>query len=151
MTPSIVPNKKTLTKNQETGAFNWHKLIEPCAKRQISSNPVQASTRFVNCFISHESLYGDSEGAKEMIKVLLLLQSVDSPVSASQLAQTQKSYEYLCAYSDILNETDAPLDLCLEFSQLIHVMETLLKIRTQAANGMMCSYGYLNSCLKMSA
>lgn len=151
MTPSIVPNNKILSKAQESGAFNWHKLIEPCVKRQISSNPVQAATRFVNCFISHESLYGDSEGAKEMIKVLLILQSVDSPVTAPQLAQTQKSYDYLCAYSDILNETDAPFDLCMEFSQLIHVMETLLKIRTQAANGMMCSYGYLNSCLKMTA
>lgn len=151
MTPSIVPNNNTPTKDQEFGAINWLKLVEPCIKRQISSNPVQACTRFVNCFITHESLYGDSEGAKEMIKVLMILQSVDSPVTSAQILQTQASYEYLCAYSDILNETDAPLTLCLEFSQLIHVMETLLRIRSQAVSGMMCSYGYLNSCLKISA
>jgi hypothetical protein len=148
MTPSINPNIQSSANSQSTDTFNWQALIQQNQFGNQSRNPVQACVHFLNCFISHESLYGDSEGAKEMIKVLMIMQSVDAPTSASQLKQINTSYEYVCAYRDLLVETDAPLDVGVQFDQLIDVLEVLLQIRQQVGNGMLCSYGHLNQKLQ---
>ncbi len=148
MTPSINPNHLYSVNSQSTDTFNWNALIQQHQFGQQSRNPVQSCIHFLNCFISHESLYGDIEGAKEMIKVLMIMQSVDSPTSASQLKQINTSYEYVCAYRDLLLETEAPIDISLQFDRLVDVLETLLQIRQQVGNGMLCSYGHLNQKLQ---
>ncbi len=148
MTQSINPNIQTSANSQSAGTFNWQALIQLNQFSKQSNNPVQACIHFLNCFISHESLYGDSEGAREMVKVLMIMQSVDAPTSASQLKKINTSYEYVCAYRDLLLETDAPLDIGLEFDRLIEVLEVLLQIRQQVGSGVMCSYGHLNQKLQ---
>jgi hypothetical protein len=148
MTPSIDPNKTQYNKSQNSDTYDWSALISPGQKvGKPSPNPVMGSLNFLNRFITHESLYGDSEGAREMSKVLLLLQSVDSPVSYAQQQQTRKSYEYVCGYLEILNETEAPFDICFEFERLCHILEALMHIRQQADLGIQCSYGQLHKQL----
>jgi hypothetical protein len=152
MTPSIDPSKTQAAKSQTTGTYDWNALISSAQSAgKPSPNPVMGCLNFLNRFITHESLYGDCEGAREMSKVLLLLQSVDSPVSYAQQQQTRKSYEYTCAYLEILNETEAPFDICFEFERLCHVLETLIRIREQAALGVQCSFGHLHQQLTQAS
>ncbi len=150
MTPSIVPSFASSANGQSSDAFNWQALIQQHEFGAQSRNPVQSSIHFLNCFISHESLYGDSEGAREMIKVLMIMQSVDAPATKSQFKQINTSYEYVCAYRDLLLETDAPLDVCLQFDRLIDVLEVLLQIRQQVSSGVLCSYAQLNQKLQLN-
>lgn len=150
MTASIDPNKNNLPLSQTDDGYNWLALIQSKHPLQDVKNPVQTSIQFLSQFISHESLYGDSEGAKELSKVLLLLQSVDKPANPAVLSQTRISYEYLCQYLELLNEVEAPFDLCLQFEQLVEVLATLMGMRTQLALGVMCSYGQLNQQLMHS-
>ncbi len=148
MTPSIDPKFPSQSNSQSGDAFNWQALIQQHQFGKQSRNPVQSSIHFLNCFISHESLYGDVEGAREMIKVLMIMQSVDAPASASQLKQINASYEYVCAYRDLLLEMEAPMDICVQFDRLVDVLEVLLQIRQQVASGVLCSYGHLNQRLQ---
>ena len=148
MTPSIDPNFTSAANGQCHDVFNWQALIQQHHFGQQSRNPVQSSIHFLNCFISHESLYGDCEGAREMIKVLMILQAVDSPVSARQLKQINTSCEYVCAYRDLLLEIDAPMDVSMQFDRLVEVLEALLQIRQQVVSGVSCSYGQLNRRLR---
>ena len=83
-----------------------------------------------------------------MIKVLMILQAVDSPASARQLKQINSSYEYVCAYRDLLLEIDAPMDVSMQFDRLVEVLEALLQIRQQVVSGVSCSYGQLNQRLR---
>ncbi|MFT7109708.1 MAG: hypothetical protein ACI843_001370 [Psychrobacter glaciei] len=152
MTPSIDPSKTQAANGQTTGTYDWNALISSAQSAgKPSPNPVMGCLNFLNRFITHESLYGDSEGAREMSKVLLLLQSVDSPVSYAQQQQTRKSYEYTCAYLEILNETEAPFDVCFEFERLCHVLETLIRIRQQTDLGVQCSFGHLHQQLTQAS
>jgi hypothetical protein len=152
MTPSIDPSKLQTAKSQTTGTYDWNALISSAQSAgKLSPNPVMGCLNFLNRFITHESLYGDCEGAREMSKVLLLLQSVDSPVSYAQQQQTRKSYEYTCAYLEILNETEAPFDVCFEFERLCHVLETLIRIRQQTDLGVQCSFGHLHQQLTQAS
>ena len=147
MTPSIDPNNNNPINSQMSDTFNWKSLINQHQYGVQSRNPIQSCIHFLNCFISHESLYGDSEGAREMIKVLMILQSVDAPVSQTGDGKINLSYEYVCAYRDLLSETSAPADICLQFDRLIEVLETLLQMRQQSKLGVLCSYGQLNQRL----
>lgn len=148
MTPSIVPNLNSSASGHSNDTFNWQALINRHQLGVQSRNPVQSCIHFLNCFISHESVYGDSEGAREMIKVLLIMQSVDAPASANQVRQIGVSYEYVCAYRDLLLETEAPMDVFLQFDRLVEVLEALLQMRQQVASGVLCSYGQLNQRLQ---
>ena len=152
MTPSIDPNQTQNKKSQLRDVYGWDALIASGKSvEKPSSNPVMGSLNFLNRFITHESLYGDSEGAREMSKVLLLLQSVDRPASHAQLQQTRKSYEYVCGYLELLEETEAPFDVCFEFERLCHVLETLLRIRQQSSLGVQCSFGQLHQQLNQTS
>ena len=152
MTPSIDPNLTSAPNSQFRDSYDWDALIASAQKvEKPSANPVMGCLSFLNRFITHESLYGDSEGAREMSKVLLLLQSVDSPVSTEQLQQTRQSYDYVCAYLDMLQETDAPFDVCFEFERLCHVLETLIRIRQQVGLGVQCSFGQLHQQLNQAS
>lgn len=148
MTLSVDPNNNEYGYSQLNDTYDWKALIQnkPIDKN-LSQNPIQASVAFLNRFITYESLYGDSEGAREMVKVTMLLQSVDNKVTESQLVQTKKSYDYISAYRDMLIETEAPVDVVLEFERLQCVLETLLRLRQQIGLGVMCSYGILNQTL----
>jgi len=148
MTPSIDPNKTQISNSHFRDTYDWTALISSESKAgKPSHNPVMGCLNFLNRFISYESLYGDSEGAREMSKILLLLQSVDSPVSKVQLAKTCHSYDYVCAFLEVLRETEAPFDICFEFERLCHVLETLIRIRKQSSLGVQCSYGHLRQQL----
>ena len=147
MTASIDPNNNKTEVCQSHDGYDWLALIKSHNPMPDVKNPVHASIQFLSQFISHESLYGDCEGAKELSKVLLLLQSVDQPASKDVMRQTRISYEYLCQYSELLHEVEAPFDLCLQFDQLIEVLATLMRMRTQLTLGVMCSYGQLNQQL----
>jgi len=149
MTPSIDPNFTPNMNRQFNDQYNWLALVSQNLDTPHSHNPVQSVIQFLNRFISYESIYGDSDGAQEMVKVLLIMQSVDSPVSDSQVSQTKKSYEYVCAYLEILNETCAPFDVCLQFERLQEVLLQLIQMRQQMAFGVLCSYGQLNLRLKL--
>jgi hypothetical protein len=152
MTPSIDPSKAQQAKSQATDTYDWNALISAAQSAgKPSSNPVMGCLNFLNRFITHESLYGDSEGAREMSKVLLLLQSVDSPASIVQQNQTRKSHQYTCAYLEILTETEAPFDICFEFERLCHVLETLVRIRQQTVLGVQCSFGHLHQQLTQAS
>ncbi len=155
MTPSIDPNFTSSVNRQLSDTYNWQTLINQSPSesegQQSVNNPVQATIQFLNCFISHESVYGDSEGAREMMKVLLIMQSVDSPVSDGQARQTRNSYEYVCAYLDLLNETDASFEVCLNFERLQGVLEQLIQMRQQVAHGVLCSYGQLSQRLRFAS
>ncbi len=155
MTPSIDPNFTSSVNRQISDTYNWQALINQSQNqiqgKQSVNNPVQAIIQFLNCFISHESVYGDSDGAREMMKVLLIMQSVDSPVNDGQARQTRKSYEYVCSYLDLLNETDAPFDVCLQFERLQEVLVQLIQMRQQVSYGVLCSYGQLNQRLKLAS
>jgi len=72
-------------------------------------------------------------------------------VSTAQLQQTRKSYDYVCAYLDMLQETDAPFDVCFEFERLCHVLETLIRIRQQVGLGVQCSFGQLHQQLNQAS
>ena len=148
MTPSIDPKFTSYANGQSSDVFNWQALIQQHQFGQQTRNPVQSCIHFLNCFISHESLYGDSEGAREMMKVLMIMQAVDAPASAGQLKQINSSYEYVCAYRDLLLEPEAPMDICVQFDRLVDVLEVLLQIRQQVATGVLCSYGHLNQRLQ---
>ena len=147
MTPSIDPNNNHTLNSQLDGTFNWASLINRHQFGIQSRNPIQSSLHFLNCFISHESLYGDSEGAKEMIKVMMILQSIDAPASEMQEAKINRSYEYVCAYRDLLFEVSAPTDVCFQFERLAEVLAILVQMRQQSKLGVLCSYGQLNQCL----
>jgi hypothetical protein len=145
MTLSVDPNNKNHGYGQLNDTYDWNALIQNRhGDENMAHNPIQASIAFLNRFISYESLYGDSLGAREMVKVTLLLQGVDNKVTTQHIAQTQKSYEYISAYRDMLIETQAPTDVVLEFERLQTVLESLLQLRQQAGLGVMCSYGALN-------
>lgn len=147
MTPSIDPNNKVSANSQMGDAYNWTSLINQHQFGAQSRNPVQSCIQFLNCFVSHESLYGDSEGAKEMIKVLLILQSVDAPASEATMLKVKRSFEYVCAYRDLLLETSAPMDVCIQFDRLVEVLKVVLQMRQQVKLGVLCSYGQLNQRL----
>jgi len=149
MTSSVDPNNNQYGYSQLNDAYDWKALIQHSpSDKKLSRNPIQASVAFLNRFITYESLYGDAEGAREMVKVTMLLQSVDNKVTASQISQTRKSYEYISAYRDMLIETEAPNDVILEFERLQVLLEALLQLRQKAGLGVMCSYGSLNESLK---
>ena len=150
MTLSVDPNNE-YGYSQLNDTYDWKALIQnrPTDKN-LSQNPIQASVAFLNRFITYESLYGDSEGAREMVKVTMLLQAVDNKVTEQQITQTKKSYDYISAYRDMLIETQAPTDVVLEFERLQTVLETLLQVRQQIGLGVMCSYGTLNETLMKS-
>ena len=148
MTASIDPNNNKThqcqNSNQSEQGYDWLSLIKPQHATPDVKNPVQGSIKFLSQFISHESLYGDCEGAKELAKVLMLLQGVDKPANPHTLRQSKEVYEYVCMYSEILHEVEAPFDVCLQFDQLMEVLANLISMRTQVALGVMCSYGQLN-------
>ncbi len=148
MTPSIDPNFEVFANSQSNDTCNWQALIQQHQFSVQVRNPVQACIHFLNCFISHESLYGDTEGAKEMIKVMMIMQSVDSPATSNQLKKLNHSYGYVCAYREILLETEAPIEVCLQFDRLIDVLEVLLQMHQQVSSGVLCSYGQLNQRLQ---
>lgn len=148
MTASIDPNNNKThqcqSPNQTEQGYDWLSLIKPKHAIPEMKNPVQGSIQFLTQFISHESLYGDSEGAKQLSKVLSLLQRVDKPAGPQTLRQSKEAYEYVCMYNELLHEVEAPFDTCLQFDQLIEVLANLISMRTQVALGVMCSYGQLN-------
>lgn len=149
MTLSVDPNNNNYGYSQLNDAYDWNALIQNrSGGENMARNPVQACIAFLNRFISYESIYGDSAGAREMVKVTMLLQAVDNKVTNQQIAQTKKSYEYISAYRDMLIETQAPTDVVLEFERLQTVLESLLQLRQQAGLGVMCSYGSLTETVK---
>lgn len=152
MTPSIDPSKTQASNSHFRDTYDWAALISTGRKvEKPSHNPIMGCLNFLNRFISYESLYGDSEGARDMSKILLLLQSVDSPASQAQLAKTCRSYDYACTYLEVLRETEAPFDVCFEFERLCHVLETLIRIRKQSNLGVQCSYGHLRQELMQNS
>ena len=148
MTQSVDPNVKMVGSSQITDSYDWNGLIQGRPLSQsVTLNPIQSSVRFLNGFISQESIDGDAEGARELARVLMLLHSVDRPVSQALIEQTEKCLDYVLAYQDLLRETLAPQDLIEEFGQLIFVLSTLLDVRRHLEKGVMCSYATLNQRL----
>jgi len=148
MTQSIDPSSQNNMKRQEDGLPDWQAMA--CAKTSPdhASNMLQSSVLFLRRFICHESLYGDSEGAKELLKVQDLLASIDSYREESFNQQLRASYEFVCCYLELLYETQAPWELCLEFERLIKILEAIQCMQQQAALGIVGSLAQLNSYLK---
>lgn len=148
MTQSIDPSSQNQFKRQDDGLPDWQAMA--CAKTSpdTANNLLQASILFLRRFICHESLYGDSEGAKELLKVQDLLGSIESYHEAAFNQQLRASYEYVCCYLELLYETQAPWDLCLEFERLIQILEAIQCMQQQASLGVLGSLAQLNSYLK---
>ncbi|MAA72132.1 MAG: hypothetical protein CL679_10465 [Bermanella sp.] len=148
MTPSIDPNAHKNNKRNNDGLPDWQAIASVKTSSQQCANVLQASILFLRRFICHESLYGDTEGAKELFKVQELLGSLESYADEAFNQQLRDSYEYICCYLELLQETQAPLNLCLEFERLIHILEAVQCMQQQTELGIMGSLAQLKSHLK---
>ena len=148
MTQSVDPSVKVVGSSQITDRYDWDGLIHgrPVSPA-VNLNPIQSSVLFLNRFITQESIDGDSEGARALARVLMLLHSVDRPVSRALIEQTERCLDYVLGYQDILRETLAPSDLIEQFGQVAVILSTLLEVRRQSSVGVMCSYAALNQKL----
>ncbi|EAT13624.1 hypothetical protein HF888_09295 [Bermanella marisrubri] len=151
MTSSVDPKRTPHFTSQKVGDYDWQALAKGLPGCQNIRGKLGENIQFLSRFISHESLYGDSEGARELIKALLLLESVDAPVSTSVISQTRKSLEYLTAYRGMLYEVGADAELCMRFDQLVQTFHSLLSLRDKARLGLMCSYGQLSQQLDIAS
>jgi hypothetical protein len=148
MTPSIDPNANKHNKCHNDGMPDWQAIASVKTSSQQCANILQSSILFLRRFTCHESLYGDSEGAKELFKVQELLGSLESFANEEFNLQLRDSYEYVCSYLELLNETQAPLDLRMEFERLIHILEAIQCMQQQMVLGVMGSLAQLKSHLK---
>ncbi|WP_283789523.1 hypothetical protein QNI23_017315 (plasmid) [Bermanella sp. WJH001] len=148
MTPSIDPHANKNNNRHNHGMPDWQAIASVKSTSQQCANILQSSILFLRRFICHESLYGDSEGAKELLKVQGLLGSLESFNDEAFNQQLRDSYEYVCCYLELLQETQAPLDLCLEFERLIHILEAIQCMQQQSALGVVGSLAQLKSHLK---
>jgi len=148
MTPSIDPNANKHSKCHNSGMPDWQAIASVKTSTQQCANFLQSSILFLRRFICHESLYGDSEGAKELLKVQSLLGSLDRVADDAFKQQLRDSYEYVCCYLELLHETQAPWDLCLEFERLIQILEAIECMQQEVTLGIMGSLAQLNSHLK---
>ncbi len=148
MTPSIDPNANKNNKRHDDGMPDWQAIASVKTSSQQCANVLQSSILFLRRFICHESLYGDSEGAKELFKVQELLGSLESFADDAFNQQLRDSYEYVCCYLELLQETQAPLDLCMEFERLIHILEAIQCMQQQTVLGVMGSLAQLKTHLK---
>ena len=148
MTPSIDPHANKNNKRRNDGMPDWQAIASVKSTSQQCANILQSSILFLRRFICHESLYGDSEGAKELLKVQGLLGSLESFNDEAFNQQLRDSYEYVCCYLELLQETQAPLDLCLEFERLIHILEAIQCMQQQSVLGVVGSLAQLKSHLK---
>lgn len=148
MTQSIDPSSQSNYKRQEDGLPDWQAMASAKSSPDQAANTLQASILFLRRFICHESLYGDSEGAKELLKVQDLLGSLESYKEDAFNQQLRDSYDFVCCYLELLYETQAPWDLCLEFERLVKILEAIQCMQQQAVLGVMGSLAQLNSYLK---
>ena len=72
---------------------------------------------------------------------------MESPASEATMLKVKGSHEYVCAYRDLLLETNAPIDVCMQFDRLVEVLGVVLQMRQQVKLGVLCSYGQLNQRL----
>lgn len=148
MTPSIDPNRKNNNKRHNNGLPDWQAMACVKSSAEQYANILQSSILFLRRFICHESLYGDSEGAKELLKVQELLATLESSNDAQFNIQLRESYEYVCCYLELLHETQAPLELCVEFERLIQILEAVQCMQQQTALGIVGSLAQLHSHLR---
>ncbi|MGR6874465.1 hypothetical protein ACU6U9_19705 [Pseudomonas sp. HK3] len=148
MTPSIDPSAHKNSNRHNDGMPDWQAIACVKSTSQQCANILQSSILFLRRFICHESLYGDSEGAKELLKVQDLLGSLESFSEEAFNQQLRDSYEYVCCYLELLHETQAPLDLCLEFERLIHILEAIQCMQQQSTLGIVGSLAQLKTHLK---
>ncbi|MFT5593233.1 MAG: hypothetical protein ACI8SR_001605 [Oceanicoccus sp.] len=148
MTPSIDPHANKNNNRHNDGMPDWQAIASVKPSSQQCANILQSSILFLRRFICHESLYGDSEGAVELLKVQELLGSLESFTDEAFSQQLRDSYDYVCCYLELLQETQAPLDLCLEFERLIHILEAIQCMQQQSKLGVVGSLAQLKSHLK---
>ena len=148
MTSSIDPTNQNSVKRQENGLPDWQAMAVVKTLPEQCTNLLQSSILFLRRFICHESLYGDSEGAKELLKVQDLLGRIEQLQDAHFNQQLRDSYDFVCCYLELLHETQAPWDLCLEFERLIKILEAIQCMQQQSTLGIMGSLAQLNSHLK---
>ncbi|WP_396586830.1 hypothetical protein [Bermanella sp. R86510] len=151
MTPSIDPNFGNPRASQIADTYDWQALANGHPACQQIRGKLADSIRFLSRFIGYESVNGDAEGARTLIKALLMLESVDESVSQGLINRTQEMLNYLDDYRSLLYETEADAHLCLQFDQLVTIFHGLLELRRQAHSGLMCSFGQLTHYLQQAS
>lgn len=102
---------------------------------------VSESVHFLNRFILDESVDGDSEGAKSLLKALSVIEGMNLPSDVDRRAQEKEALKYVSAYTDMLKETGASADIVEGFENVTEVLQALDTVRTnEAKTGALASY-----------
>lgn len=110
-------------------------------KADESTSQIAQSVHFLNNFIMGEAVDGDSEGAKSLMLAVDALQRMDEASTADSRRKETEAYEFVSGYTEILKETNAPMDMINGFEQVLQVFEALDTVRkNELQTGALASY-----------
>jgi hypothetical protein len=88
-----------------------------------------------------ETADSDSEGAKNLMAAIDVLQKMDEASTPDLRRKETEAYEFVSGYTEVLKETDAPTDLINSFEQALKVFEALDTVRkNELQTGVLASY-----------
>jgi hypothetical protein len=110
-------------------------------KADESTSEIAQTVHFLNNFIMGEAVDGDSEGAKNLMAAIDVLQKMDEASTPDSRRKETEAYEFVSGYTEVLKETYAPTDLINGFEQALKVFEALDTVRkNELQTGALASY-----------
>ncbi|MFQ3172632.1 MAG: hypothetical protein ACI9DG_002673 [Oleispira sp.] len=106
-----------------------------------STSEIAQTVHFLNDFIMGEAVDGDSEGAKNLMAAIDVLQKMDEASTLDSRRKETEAYEFVSGYTEVLKETYASTDLIKGFEQALKVFEALDTVRkNELQTGALASY-----------
>jgi len=106
-----------------------------------SPSQVSQAINFLNGFIISESVDGDAEVARGLLKAADALEQMNNLPTAETRRKESEAYEYVSSYTELLKEAEAPRELVAEFENVLQVFEALDQVRKQELqSGAIASY-----------
>jgi hypothetical protein len=110
-------------------------------KADESTSEIAQTVHFLNDFIMGEAVDGDSEGAKNLMAAIDVLQKMDEASTVDSRRKETEAYEFVSGYNEVLKETYASTDLINGFEQALKVFEALDTVRkNELQTGALASY-----------
>jgi hypothetical protein len=110
-------------------------------KANESTSEIAQTVHFLNNFMMGETADSDSEGAKNLMAAIDVLQKMDEASTPDLRRKETEAYEFVSGYTEVLKETDAPTDLINSFEQALKVFEALDTVRkNELQTGVLASY-----------
>ena len=92
---------------------------------------ITQSVNFLNDFIMSEAIDGDTDGARNLMNAVDVLQRIDERPDAKGRQREKEALEYITGYTELLKDADAPEALVKEFEKVLDVFNALDSVRRQ--------------------